>query len=98
MKRIYISGGMTGVENYKAKFIAAEEYLEAHGFTTCNPVYNGMVAKNATHEEYMHMCLAQMDICDAIYLLDRWEQSPGAREEMEYAMTKGFKILYENEK
>lgn len=31
--------------------------------------------KNATHGEYMRMSFELLDLCDAIYMLDGWEES-----------------------
>ena len=49
------------------------------------------------HEDYMHICYAMIDVCDAIYMQKDWQQSKGARMELQYA--KGWKkqILYEEE-
>ena len=34
-------------------------------------------------------------MCDAIYLLDNWQDSNGAKEEKALAEAKGLKIMYE---
>lgn len=37
-----------------------------------------------------------IDICDAIYMLKDWQQSAGAREELQYASDWRKKIIYED--
>ena len=48
------------------------------------------------HEDYLHVCYAMIDICDAIYLLSDWQQSKGARMELQYAADWKKKILYQD--
>lgn len=92
--RIYISGAITGTDDFIERFYTAEKYLQAQGFDIVNPVYNMQVAPDATHEEYMHLCYAEIDICDAVCFLDGWRESRGARLEYKYAKSKGKTILH----
>lgn len=36
-KRVYISGGITGVDDYESKFEQAEKHLISEGFNVINP-------------------------------------------------------------
>lgn len=45
----------------------------------------------------MRMYFESLDICDAIYMLDGWENSKGANQEYGFAKGKGIEI-YENKK
>lgn len=93
--RIYISGPITGRAFYRARFEQMQEILEHYGFDVVNPAYNSMAAPNATHEEYMRICFAQMRICDAIVFLKGWEDSKGAKMEHDIAKNTNMKMFYE---
>lgn len=76
--RIYISGAITGTEDFRERFLRAEKELIAAGHDTVNPArMNDIMPKNATHGEYMRMSFELLDLCDAIYMLDGWENSKG---------------------
>ena len=95
--RVYISGPITGVINYMSRFKAAAEKIKSKGWMYVNPAYNCITAPEASHDQYMHICLAQMDICDAVMMLEGWENSKGAKIEHEYAIQNGMLIMYEHE-
>lgn len=95
VKRIYISGPITGNAFYKQRFRQMQEAIEHCGFDVVNPAYNSMAAPNATHDEYMRICFAQMRICDAIVFLKGWEASVGSSMEHDIAKNTGMKIFYE---
>lgn len=46
------------------------------------------------YEQYVNICFAMIDESDAIYLLDNYEDSPGALRELERAKLKGKEIWY----
>ena len=91
-KKIYIAGKITGLHNYEEKFAHAENKLIAKGAITMNPA---KLSKGFKNNEYMHICLAMVDVCDAIYLLDNWTGSIGATQEFNYATEKGKEIIYQ---
>jgi hypothetical protein len=41
----------------------------------------------------MKVCFAMIDVCECVYLMDNWMDSPGARREKEYAESKK-KIIF----
>ena len=93
--KIFISGPMTGCKNYnRPAFFDAEDDLKAQGHTVWNPAHN---PDGFEHEEYMHVCLPMIDICDAVYLLNGWGSSQGARQERNYAIRSGKKLIYQEE-
>jgi len=89
--KIYISGAITGTTDYEERFAEAEEKLKAAGYEVINPAKVGkMLPENTTHEEYMKMSFALMDICEAVYFMPGWQQSRGANQEYGYAIAKSM--------
>lgn len=86
--------GMTK-EDYQKKFSNAEEYLEKLGFDVVNPS-----TINSDIIPYNDLLWADLRIlmsCDAIYMLDNWKNSKGAKAEYYFADAIGLEILFENE-
>lgn len=91
-KNIYIAGRITGLENYKEVFEAAEIDLKRRGLTPMNPA---KLSAGFEHAEYMHICYAMIDVCDTVYLLIDWMESKGAVMEYKYAVRKRKNIIRE---
>ena len=96
-KRVYISGPITGVQNYCDPFVNAENFLLEKGCKVINPCLMDFVMPNADYEDYMKADLLLLDMCDAIYMLKGWEKSRGANREYGYALAKGMEIMFEGE-
>ena len=96
--KVYISGKITGLDPVEAKknFIKAELRLRNQGHTVMSPK-GVMDFLGFEHEDYMHVCRAMIDVCDAIYMLANWHTSKGAREELGYAREWRKEILWEDE-
>lgn len=95
-EKIYISGPITGTQDYMTKFSMAHLNLARKGYSVVNPaMVNAMLPEDTTYEEYMSMSFAMLDLCDSIYLLDGWENSKGAKMEFERAKEKGMNIYYQ---
>lgn len=88
--KIYIAGKITGRENYKKDFKKAEDLLISQGYAVLNP---SVLPEGFEHSEYLHICKAMIDVCDAVYFLPTWSDSKGAYFEMGYAFGKGKKIM-----
>lgn len=96
--RVYISGPMTGDENYIMKFARRERYLEGLGYEVCNPVgiakrLEVELDRKPNYEEYMVADLEALSKCDAISYLPGWENSSGAKREKERADSLGLKVI-----
>lgn len=94
--RIYISGPITGVENYMENFQRAEEFLRDRypWAKVVNPAkLNREMAKQFSHGELMKMSLSELSLCDTIYMIEGWENSAGANMEAGYAIAEGYKFI-----
>ena len=97
--KIYISGAITGTDNYMERFAKAEKELTENGYSVINPAkVNAQLPEDTTYEEYMKMSFCMLDMCDGIYMLKGWKKSWGANRELGYAMAKDMIIMYEQER
>ena len=92
---IYVAGKITGLQYDEAKqgFInAASELSKMSGYSTIIPFENGLPPESdwLTH---MKADLKLLLDCDAIYLLNNWKDSKGARIERELADKLGYVII-----
>lgn len=92
-KRIYIAGPMTGLPqfNYPA-FNTMAGQLRAYGFEVENPAENPVPACGSWLG-YMRLSLAQLVTCDQVITLPGWEQSKGARIEVDLAHQLGLPVV-----
>ena len=97
MKKIYISGKITNNANYKADFEAAELALKIAGFQPVNPAEEHL-PDGATWADYMRHDIKLLCDCDAIYMLNGWRESAGAKIEHKLARALGIEIIYERKK
>lgn len=74
-KIIFLSGAITGVDNYWGTFERADDDLTSRGYTVLNPALlpEGMQAKN-----YTDICWVMLANADAVLMLPGWEDSMGA--------------------
>lgn len=98
-KRCYISGPITGTEDYLKRFAEYEKRLKTvMSCTFMNPAKILFeMPEDTTCTEYMDMCETMLKMCDRIFLMSGWEHSKGARFEREYALMHGLTIYEEDE-
>jgi nucleoside 2-deoxyribosyltransferase len=96
MKKIYISGKITNNANYKADFKDAEIALKSAGFQPVNPAEEHL-PDGATWADYMRHDIKLLCDCDAIYMLNGWRESAGAKIEYMLARDLGIEIYMEVE-
>ena len=96
--KVYIAGKITGLEKAEVfkKFSESKCQLKKQGCIVMSPA---VLASNDgfEHSDYMHVCFAMIDVCDAVYMQRDWRDSKGARMELQYAMNCKKKILYEDD-
>lgn len=88
--KVYISGPITGVDNYEKNFSGAETKLKALGLKVINPADPSHGLED-NWENYMKRDIKMLMDCDAIYMLDNWKTSPGAV--IEHALAEQLKML-----
>ena len=94
--KVYISGAITGTNDYMARFAAAEKHLTSIGHKVFNPArINSQLPDGTSYEEYMNVSLCLLDMCSAIYMLDGWNESRGANREYGYAVAKGKILMFQ---
>ena len=104
MKRIYIAGPMQGKPHFNyPKFGEIATTLRLGGWVVVSPVEIGDKFGTANEindnpdlrAKVMDAELEAVEKCDAIYLLDGWQNSPGAKGELAVALAHGLQVILE---
>ena len=94
--KIYISGQITGLSEETARynFTMAHLNLRQQGHDPVNPM---LLPHNhgKTWAEYMREDIHALLDCEAIYMLENWQESKGARIEFGLAIELGMKIIFQ---
>ena len=96
---IFISGPISGIDNYEDNFNNAEEYLKSLGFTNIiNPTkIMKVLPKEIEYKKALNIDLAMVKQCKYIYMLNGWQDSNGANQEITCAAQEGLDIFYQDE-
>jgi len=94
----YLSGPMSGIKNDNfPAFRAAANTLRADGWTIVNPIETDHLVENAGEKKAWHRYLRKdlgiiCQTCDAIIVMQGWEESDGARLEVKTCFELGMPI------
>ena len=95
--KIYVAGKVTGEfrDKCRYKFGYFATRLREQGHQVINPFamlddMRGVFTK----EDEMTICFAAITVCDAVYMLEDWHESEGAKMEHKFALDHGKKIIY----
>lgn len=92
-KKVFISGPMSGYVNFNREaFMEAEKKLKDAGYSVFNPAWLNFDESWNT-ASIMAIDMAALSKCDAIYQLDGWRESKGAKAEYRTAEWLGLDIL-----
>ncbi|MFY8042016.1 MAG: DUF4406 domain-containing protein [Rhodoferax sp.] len=89
---LYLAGPMTGLPEYNYPlFNSTTQRMRSAGFTVVNPAENGLPA-SAPWAAHMRRDLHSMLDCQGVALLPGWEESKGARLEVDIARALGMPV------
>lgn len=98
MKKLYISGKITGlkIEQAKANFADAEKFVKENmvGYSPVNPFDLVEQSDDKTWIDYMRADIKILVDCDAILMLPDWKDSEGAKLELQIAQGLKMKVYY----
>lgn len=92
MKRVYLSGPMTGIADFNfPAFRAWAAKLREQGFAVVNPAE---IQEADSWEMCLRLDLRELCTCDAIALMPGWETSKGANLELHVAHRLGLEVMH----
>lgn len=95
--KIYIAGPITRTPDFVTRFEDAKRAIEKKGHEAVNPVDIRLIVQTEgpgaiTYRQIMNICKSLIGACDAIYLMQDWQRSNGARQEHKAAIDNGLKF------
>lgn len=96
VKLIYLSGPISGTHDYIARFARAETKLQDE-WRVMNPAAVIYVLPELDYETIMRIDTVLLLQCDAIYMMEGWEDSAGCQLEYTTAVDAGITVYYESE-
>lgn len=93
--RIFISGPISGVPNYRERFAVAEWFLKS--LFVRGKIFNpaARLKPGMSNAWYMGRCVPEVLRADYFYVLDGWKGSAGARIEVALARYCGKSVFFE---
>lgn len=91
--RVYISGPITGNTNARRDFGRAERELRWEGVEDIINPEALLRDLRMTHDEYLHICQALLEVSDVMILLPGWRDSKGACLEVGIALANKIRIF-----
>lgn len=92
-KKVYLSGPITGVRNYKGLFLFAEELVKmCDAARIFNPALQ--IPDSLGYEEAMKRCVRAITDHDTIVMFPDWNVSQGSKIEHEVACACGMDVVY----
>lgn len=96
--KIYISGAISKIPKKESdkKFNKAEKHLRKLGLTPVNPKTLDHTF-NSDYGDFMRTDLQALLDCQAIFMLDNWKNSDGAKVELQVAKACGMQVIIQGE-
>jgi len=94
--RVYVSGRIKDYPGYLEHFQRGCDVLSMSGHDPVNPCDVVLDPLEQSYENFMKADIKLLLDCQAIYMLEGWEKSTGARCEHLVAAMCGIQIIYES--
>ena len=91
IKVVYIAGPITNNPDYLRDFNKMENQLIVAGYIVLNPA---KLPQGLSYEQYARIDFAKIDAADAVIALPRWDESQGARLEVDYCRYIGKPVFF----
>ena len=97
MLNVYLSGPITGTDDYQNRFEFGE--IKVHqkfgdAARAINPVKIAeQLPESITYEEIMQICFDTIRACEVVLLMPGWERSMGCNQEHGYAIGIGKEVV-----
>ena len=88
---LYLSGPITGNDNYIEQFFDAQHYLII--MFKCPVLNPANLPDGLDYEQYMTIDMAMVKACDVMVMLDGWNNSNRARREHKRALELNKRII-----